>query len=53
MTQFKYNKETGVLEAWRDGKKVGTVATMGDKIMGNELPPKDDRTENPTTFKND
>lgn len=32
MTEFKRNKETGIVEAWRDGKKVGEVITMGDEV---------------------
>ena len=34
MIEFKRNKETGVLEVWKDGKKVGEVATMGDEVSG-------------------
>lgn len=34
MTEFKRNKETGILEVWKDGKKVGEVITMGDKVNG-------------------
>lgn len=30
-TEFKYNKQ-GILEVWRDGKKVGEISTMGDLI---------------------
>ena len=26
------NKETGIVEAWKDGKKVGEVITMGDEL---------------------
>ena len=32
MIEFKRNEETGVLEVWKDGKKVGDVITMGDDI---------------------
>lgn len=32
MIEFKRNKETGVLEVWKDGKKIGEVITMGDEI---------------------
>ena len=35
MKEFKRNKETGILEVWEDGKKVGEVITMGDEIDGN------------------
>lgn len=30
--EFKRNKETGILEVWKDGVKVGEVVTMGDTI---------------------
>lgn len=30
--KFERNKETGMLEAYKDGKKVGEVVTMGDEI---------------------
>lgn len=36
MTEFRRNKETGILEAWRDGKKVGEVRTMGDDVTSNK-----------------
>ena len=32
MIEFKRNKETGLLEAWKDGKKVDEVRTMGDDV---------------------
>lgn len=32
MIEFKRNKETGILEVWRDGKKVGEIITMGDEV---------------------
>ena len=25
-------KKTGILEAWKDGKKIGEIVTMGDMI---------------------
>lgn len=28
----KQNKETGILEVWKNGKKIGEIATMGDKV---------------------
>lgn len=34
MTEFKRNKKTGILEVWKDGKKVGNVITMGDEMNG-------------------
>ncbi len=30
--EFIRNKETGILEVWRDGKKIGEVITMGDQL---------------------
>lgn len=35
-TTFRYNSETGILEAWRNGKKTGEVITMGDLIIKEE-----------------
>lgn len=32
MIQFKRNPKTGIVEAYRDKKKIGSVVTMGDKI---------------------
>lgn len=32
MVEFKRNKETGILEAWENGEKVGEIITMGDEI---------------------
>lgn len=34
--EFKRNKETGILEAWKDGKKIGDIKTMGDEVNGKE-----------------
>lgn len=36
MVTFVRNKETGKLEAVQNGKKVGEVTTMGDKILQND-----------------
>lgn len=36
MKEFIRNKETGILEVWEDGKKIGEIRTMGDEIMENE-----------------
>lgn len=33
MVEFIRNKETGILEAWKNGKKIGEIITMGDKIL--------------------
>lgn len=35
MIEFRRNKETGILEVWKDGVKIGEVITMGDLIRGN------------------
>lgn len=35
MKEFIRNKDTGALEVWEDGKKVGEIRTMGDEIMEN------------------
>ena len=32
MIEFRRNKETGILEAWKNGKKIGEVRTMGDQL---------------------
>lgn len=32
MIEFVRNKETGILEVWKNGIKIGVVTTMGDKI---------------------
>ena len=34
--KFKRNKETGVVEAFVDGKKVGEVNTMGDDVTAEQ-----------------
>lgn len=34
MIKFERNPETGILETYKDGKKVGEVITMGDEING-------------------
>ena len=43
--EFKRNKETGILETWKDGKKIGSVITMGDEIMHNEEKEEDRKKE--------
>jgi len=35
MKKIIRNKETGILEVWEDGKKIGEIRTMGDEIMEN------------------
>lgn len=32
MIEFKRNKKTGILEAWKDGKHIGNIITMGDEV---------------------
>lgn len=32
MISFKRNKKTAKVEAWKDGKKIGQITTMGDDI---------------------
>lgn len=32
MIEFRRNKDTGILEAWKNGKKLGEIITMGDNI---------------------
>ncbi len=34
MIEFRRNKETGILEVWKDGEYVGDIVTMGDKVNG-------------------
>ena len=36
MIEFKRNEDTGILEVWKDGLKVGDITTMGDEIISNE-----------------
>lgn len=36
--EFKRNKETGILEAWKNGKKVGDIITMGDIVNEDNKP---------------
>lgn len=31
MITFKRNKKTGIVEAFRNGKKIGEIITMGDQ----------------------
>ncbi len=32
MIEFKRNKRTGIVEVWRDGKKIGIITTIAEKI---------------------
>ena len=34
MIEFKRNKDTGILEIWKNGKKIGEIITMGDDVNG-------------------
>lgn len=31
---FKINKDTGIVEVWENGVKVGEIITMGDEVNG-------------------
>lgn len=33
MIEFKRNPDTGKLEVWKDGKKIGELDTMGDEMI--------------------
>lgn len=33
MIVFIRNEKTGILEAWKDGKKLGDVKTLGDRVI--------------------
>lgn len=35
MIEFKRNKETGKVEIWKNGEKIGEIETMGDEIIRN------------------
>lgn len=35
MIEFRRNEETGIVEVWKNGKKIGEVITMGDNVNGN------------------
>lgn len=50
MITFERNKDTGKVEVWKDGKKIGEIETMGDEVMNgvNQLyRPQQQRTERP------
>ena len=32
MIEFKRNNDTGEVEVWKDGKKIGEIKTMGDEV---------------------
>ena len=35
MIEFKRNDETGIVEAWENGKKKGEIVSIGDEVLGN------------------
>ena len=35
MKELRRNSESGILEVWENGKKIGEIRTMGDDIMEN------------------
>ena len=37
MVEFRRNKNTGKIEAYKNGVKIGSVITMGDKEFKNNL----------------
>lgn len=36
MVELRRNKKTGIVEAFRNGKKVGPIITMGDEANGKD-----------------
>lgn len=40
MIEFKRNKKTGNVEAWKNGKKIGDVSTMGDEVTKEKEAPR-------------
>jgi hypothetical protein len=36
MIEIKRNKKTGIMESWKDGKKIGEIISMGDTIPKKE-----------------
>jgi len=36
MVELRRNKKTGLVEAFRNGKKVGPIITMGDEANGTD-----------------
>lgn len=45
--EFVRNKETGILECWENGKKIGEIITMGDLVTRDnknaETPQREDK----------
>lgn len=35
MIEFIRNEETGIVEAWKDGKLIGPIITIGDEVKDN------------------
>ena len=36
MAELRRNPQTGIVEVWKNGKMIGSVTTMGDKITSTE-----------------
>lgn len=37
MKELRRNPDTGIVEVWEDGKKIGEIRTIGDEIIkGND-----------------
>lgn len=32
--EFRRNKDTGIIESWKDGKYIGSIISMDDQIVG-------------------
>ena len=43
MVELKRNPKTGIVEAWKDGEKIGSVATMGD-LTAEEKPEQSEKS---------
>lgn len=36
MIELKRNEETGIVEAWENGVKIGEITTLGDEVSEDE-----------------
>lgn len=36
MIELRRNPDTGIVESWEDGKKIGEVITMGDMVQAEQ-----------------
>lgn len=45
MVELKRNPKTGVVESFRNGKKVGEIITMGDTTDGNDKRYQDNKSQ--------